>query len=198
MPLRVLFVNCYPEGGEAKISGYRDALRTAAWRLGVAIEVREEPDAALSGAPFDLVVVSGSPKMVGGGQVEPALEELIRACAVPLLGICYGHQVLARAFGATVRRDGRKHAEEKEVRILEPGGLFEGFPPSFPMRESHREVVVRDDALHAVFMETAESAEGGLEGIRHRERPLFGVQFHPERSGEPGLRLFANFLRMGP
>jgi GMP synthase-like glutamine amidotransferase len=197
MPIRVLLVNCYPTDAEVKIAGYRDALRRAAERAGVAIEVREEPDATLSGAPSDLVVVSGSPKMVGEGQVEPALVELARSCAVPLLGICYGHQLLAHAFGATVRRDGLKHKGEEQVRLLKPGGLFEGFPASFPMHESHEEIVVRDEALHAIFEEIAESPEGGLEGIRHRDKPLFGVQFHPEQSGERGLQLLANFLRIG-
>jgi GMP synthase-like glutamine amidotransferase len=197
MPLWVLIVNCYHQNKAEKIAPYHTALTLAAGRAGVGIAIREEDDDALSGAPFDLCVISGSHKMVGDGEFEPALADLMRSCERPLLGICYGHQLLAHTFGATVRRDGRKHKGEEEVRRLAPGGLFEGFPETFPMHESHEEVVVRDAALLAAFEETAESSEGGLEAVRHRERPLFGVQFHPEASGEPGLRLFGNFLGMG-
>jgi GMP synthase-like glutamine amidotransferase len=196
MPLEILLVNCYAEQRGEKIAPYHDALRGAAAPLGLEIAIREESDHALSGGPFDLAVVSGSQKMVGDGQIEPALADLMRSCAQPLLGICYGHQVLARAFGGTVGPDARGHRGDEEVRFLGSRGLFEGFPAASPMRESHREVVVRDDALRAVFEETAESSEDGVEGIRHRERPLYGVQFHPEASGETGLRLFINLLRM--
>lgn len=198
MPVSILLVNCYSKDKEPRIQPYHEFLRQAAAGLGREIAVREEDDHALSGLPFDLCVVSGSQKMVGDGEFEPSLADLMRTCGRPLLGICYGHQLLARAFGGTVRRDTRKHKGDEEVRLLASGGLFEGFPPSFPMRESHEEIVVRDERLRTAFEETAESPGGGLEGIRHRERPLFGVQFHPEASGEPGSRLFANFLGMAP
>ena len=197
MPISVLLVNCYHNRKSEKIAPYRTALELAAGRAGTTIEVRDEYDDALSGAPFDLCIVSGSHKMVGDGEFEPALVGLMRSCARPLLGICYGHQLLAHAFGATVRPDARKRQGDEEVRCLVSGGLFEGFPAAFPMRESHEEVVVRDAALRSAFEETAESFEGGLEGIRHRERPLFSVQFHPEASGDHGLRLLANFLGLG-
>ena len=196
MPVQVLLINCYSKDKGARIRPYHEFLLRAASGFGVELAIREENDTALSGLPFDLAVVSGSQKMVGDGEFEPALAELMRSCPRSLLGVCYGHQLLARAFGGTVRRDVRKHKGDEEVRLLVPNGLFEGFPNAFPMRESHEEIVVRDQALRSAFEETAETAEGGLEGIRHRERPLFGVQFHPEASGEHGLRFFRNFLGM--
>lgn len=198
MHVQALLINCYPEEKRSKILGYREALAQAAASAGMEVALREEADDSLTGAPFDLCVISGSPKMVGDGEFEPALADLIRACDRPLLGVCYGHQLLAAAFGGTVRKDTHRHKGDEEVRVLESGGLFKGFPPAFTMHESHQEIVLRDAALRATFVETAESFEGGLEGIRHRERPLFGVQFHPEASGERGLALFRNFLGMRP
>ena len=123
----------------------------------------------------------------------PALDGTNRK---PLLGVCYGHQALAAAFGAWVRRDLASHLGEETVRIAAGGGIFSGFPASFPMHESHEEIVVRDPALKRNFALLAESGSGLVEAIAHRERPLFGVQFHPERSGELGVRLLANFLRI--
>jgi anthranilate synthase component 2 len=64
------------------------------------------------------------------------------------------------------------------------------------MRESHEEIVVRDNALERNFSILAESGGGLVEAIAHRDLPLYGVQFHPEKSGELGIKLLMNFLKM--
>ncbi len=64
------------------------------------------------------------------------------------------------------------------------------------MRESHEEIVVRDQALEENFHVLAQTPPGRVEAIVHREYPLYGVQFHPEKSGEPGIKLLVNFLKM--
>jgi imidazoleglycerol phosphate synthase glutamine amidotransferase subunit HisH len=66
------------------------------------------------------------------------------------------------------------------------------------MRESHEEIVVKDDALAAKFHVLARNSAGRVEAIVHNEHPLFGVQFHPEKSGEFGVKLLVNFLKMIP
>jgi imidazoleglycerol phosphate synthase glutamine amidotransferase subunit HisH len=63
------------------------------------------------------------------------------------------------------------------------------------MHESHDEIVARDPVLEEIFHVPARSASGGVEAIVHRLRPLYGVQFHPEKSGEPGVRLLVNLLK---
>ncbi len=198
--MKLLLINCYREQAGDKITGYLDWLRAGAAAAGVGIEIGESDDRRPGSAGRDAaaVIVSGSQKMVGDGEAGTALLEFLAGWQRPLLGVCFGHQALARAFGATVRRDGTRHLGAEEVRAGEGGGLFAGFPRAFPMHESHEEIVVRDAALERCFRVPAESGAGLVEAIVHRQRPLYGVQFHPERSGELGVLLLANFLKMIP
>ncbi len=197
---KVLLINCYREEAEKKIPGYHGWLRDGAAAAGLDLEIITVSDREPLSSDRELgaLIVSGSQKMVAAGEVEPGLLELIKANRRPLLGICYGHQVLATAFGALVRRDGRKHLGDEEVFLKKTQGLFSSFPPVFKMRQSHEEIVVRDPALEKNFLVTALNGSGRVEAIVHRELPLFGVQFHPEKSGEMGGRLLSNFLKMIP
>ena len=200
MKKNILLVNCYREKAEDKIKGYHNWLNAGAAAAGLELSARDagdhEPLPIV--AEFTAVIVTGSQKMVGDGEIDPGLLEFLRGNRWPLLGICYGHQVLARAFGCLVKRDERKHLGEEEIFLNKTNPLFSAFPPMFKMSESHEEIVMRDYDLEKEFMVLAESRYGLVEAIRHREYPLFGVQFHPEKSGELGVRLLMNFLKMIP
>jgi len=198
--MTILLVNCYREGAEEKIKGYHGWLAAGAAAAGLELAVQNAGDREpLSGAgEFAAVIVSGSQKMVGSGETEPGLLEFLRGERRLLLGICYGHQVLASAFGSEVRKDGQKHLGDEEVFLNKTDALFSDFPPVFRMAESHEEIVVRDNELERNFMVLAENRQGLVEAIRHRDHPLYGVQFHPEKSGDLGIRLLANFLHMIP
>ena len=76
------------------------------------------------------MIVSGSQKMVGATRSSPGCSNS-SSCRRPLLGICYGHQALARAFGCLVKKDGQKHLGDEEIFIKKADGLFAGFPPVF-------------------------------------------------------------------
>ncbi len=198
MRRELLLVNCYREGAAEKIAGYRAWLEQAfaASREKFAVREALASRAWPGSGEYAAVILSGSQKMVGAGEVEPSLLEFLAASRKPLLGVCYGHQALAAAFGACVRRDLASHLGEETVRVAAGGGIFSGFPACFPMHESHEEIVARDPALERNFTLLAESGSGLVEAIAHKEWPLFGVQFHPERSGELGVKLLANFLRI--
>jgi GMP synthase-like glutamine amidotransferase len=198
--MTILLVNCYREKAGEKIRGYHDWLKAAARLADVELEIGETGDKGPfpEGREFAAVVVSGSQKMVGDGEVEPGLARWLRHCRRSLLGVCYGHQALAHTFGCPVKRDKVKHLGDEEVRVAAAAGLFAGFPGAFPMRESHEEIVVRGPELEQGFFILAESGPGLVEAIQHREYPLFGVQFHPEKSGELGVKLLVNFLKMLP
>ena len=194
--MTILLVNCYREKAEEKIGGYHEWLNAGAAACGLELAVRDAGDREpLPGAgEFSALIVSGSQKMVGAGEVEAGLLEFLKANRRPLLGICYGHQVLARAFGCLVIKDGQKHLGDEDILLKKAAGPLAAFPRIFTVRESHEEIVVRDQALEKNFLVLAENSSGLVEAIAHRDHPLYGVQFHPEKSGETGVRLLVNFL----
>jgi para-aminobenzoate synthetase component 2 len=195
---KVLLINCYRTDREVKIAGYvtwLNALAAAPVHTLQILVAGDDSPLPVAG-DFAGVIISGSQKMVGDGEIETALLEFLKNNRRPLLGICYGHQALAAAFGGLVRRDGRKHLGDEDVFIKKTAGLFSGFPPVFKMRQSHEEIVVRDQVLEENFLVLAQNASGRVEAIAHRDNPFYGVQFHPEKSGEMGIKLLVNFLKM--
>jgi GMP synthase-like glutamine amidotransferase len=198
MKKNLLLINCYREKAEEKIKGYREWLHEGAAAAGMQLAISDASDRPPMPAAgeFSALLVSGSQKMVGDGEVEAGLLEFLAGNRRPLLGICYGHQVLARAFGCLVTRDGKKHLGDEDIDLKKADRLFSGFPAVFKMRESHEEIVARDPALEGNFHVLAHNASGRVEAIVHREYPLYGVQFHPEKSGDLGIKLLVNFLKM--
>ncbi len=195
---RILLVNCYKRAGSNKIAAYRQALERAAQGLALAPDFLVVNDRQLpaAGKAFDLAVISGSYKMVGDEEYTPELADFMRRNRQPLLGICYGHQILARALGAEVVKDKIYHDGDEEVFLRAGSGLFAGFPQRFPMRQSHYENVLKNEKLYAQFQVLAENENGQVEAIGHRVLPLFGVQFHPERSPQWGDKIFFNFMHV--
>lgn len=197
---KVLLINCYREDADKKIHGYHGWLRDGAAAAGLELEIEAVSDRQIQPGTGALaaLIVSGSQKMVAAGEVEPGLLEFLKNNRRPLLGICYGHQVLARAFGCKVIKDEQKHLGDEDIDAVRDHAFFASLSKPFKMRESHEEIVVRDRALEKNFLVLAESGSGLVEAMVHREFPMFGVQFHPEKSGEAGMRLLVNFLNMMP
>jgi GMP synthase (glutamine-hydrolysing) len=198
MKKNILLVNCYRDGAEEKIKGYHGWLAAGAAAAGLELAVQNIADREPLPATgeIDAVIVSGSPQMAGDNEMEPGLLAFLREGRRLMLGICYGHQALASAFGSLVNKSGQKHLGDEEIFLNKTDALFSSFPPVFKMAESHEEIVVRDNDLERNFMVLAENRHGLVEAIRHRDFPLYGVQFHPEKSGELGVRLLVNFLKM--
>ena len=122
--------------------------------------------------------------------------ELIAAAAgrVPLLGVCLGHQAIGQAFGAVVERAPQPmHGKLSEV-VHGGSDVFAGLPSPFQATRYHS-LVVREGSLPGVLEATAHTRDGVLMGLRHRDFPVFGVQFHPESiASEHGHEILANFL----
>ena len=124
---------------------------------------------------------------------------LTRAAAkagIPLLGVCLGHQTIGQAFGGCVIRHSEiVHGKMGEIRHS-GASVFAGLPSPFDATRYHSLVVERD-SLPDCLEVTAELADGTIMGLRHREHPIHGVQFHPESiASQHGHALLRNFLDM--
>jgi len=113
---------------------------------------------------------------------------------VPLLGVCLGHQAIGQAFGGKVVR-ARQVMHGKVSRISHDGrGVFEKIPDQFTATRYHSLVVERE-TLPACLEVTAQSEDGEIMGLRHREQAVEGVQFHPEALlTEHGHKMLQNFI----
>jgi anthranilate synthase/aminodeoxychorismate synthase-like glutamine amidotransferase len=124
--------------------------------------------------------------------------ELIRAAAgaVPLLGVCLGHQSLGQAYGGRiVRAPSLMHGKTSEIHH-DGRTLFAGLPQPFTATRYHS-LVIAPESLPECLEVSARTAEGVIMAVRHRQHLLEGVQFHPESIlTAAGKDLLANFLRM--
>lgn len=113
---------------------------------------------------------------------------------IPIMGICLGHQAIGYAFGAEVVR-AERIMHGKTSPILNDGQtIYRGLPNPLTACRYHS-LILRRDSLPDCLTVTAETAEGEVMGIRHREYPVEGVQFHPESIlTTNGKRLIKNFL----
>jgi anthranilate synthase component II len=113
---------------------------------------------------------------------------------VPVLGVCLGHQCIGQVYGGRVVRAGQV-MHGKTSRIHHSGqGLFAGLPRPFEATRYHSLVVDRSSVPDCLEV-TAETEDGVVMGLRHRDLPVEGVQFHPESIlTEGGHRLLQNFL----
>jgi anthranilate synthase component II len=149
-------------------------------------------DDLLARRPRGIVVSPGPGRPEAAGL---CVQLIRRAPPLPLLGVCLGHQALAVACGATVERAARQmHGKTSMVRH-DGEGIFAGLPQPFEATRYHS-LAVRQDSLPPQLAATAWSEDDGeVMGLRHRELPHFGLQFHPESiltGAGPGL--IANFL----
>lgn len=123
---------------------------------------------------------------------------LIRGAApdLPILGVCLGHQAIGQAFGGEVV-PAREILHGKTSAIHHFGrGLFEGLPQDFSAVRYHSLAVARDN-LPAELEMDALTADGEIMALSHRERPVYGVQFHPESIGsEHGKAIIRRFLAL--
>jgi GMP synthase (glutamine-hydrolysing) len=138
------------------------------------------------------IILSGGPNSVYADDAPTADRALLDIA--PVLGICYGMQLIAYIEGAEVKRAGRREYGRAEVKVLEAGGMFDGFSAGeeFSAWMSHGDHI---ESPPAGYIATASSSHNPLAAFRHETKPIFGVQFHPEVAHTPrGREIIANFL----
>jgi GMP synthase-like glutamine amidotransferase len=136
---------------------------------------------------FDAIVISGSAARIVQASDRAKFENvemLIKNCCVPLLGICFGHQLLCWAFGAEVGSLPQQVANQfEDIKVIQVGEIFAGFKEqqTIPLAENHFDYVLKDSLDSAGFLLLADSSSCEVEAARHITKPFYGVQFHPER-----------------
>jgi anthranilate synthase/phosphoribosyltransferase len=140
-----------------------------------------------------LIVSPGPGRPEDAGISIAAIKAL--AGTVPILGVCLGHQAIGAAYGASIGSAGRIVHGKTDLIELDGRGLFRGLPSHAEFTRYHSLVVERA-SLPPDFEVTANSADGEVMGIRHRELLIEGVQFHPESIASAyGQQVLANFLQ---
>ena len=134
----------------------------------------------------------GTPEQAG---VSSALVAACAAARRPLLGVCLGHQAIAAHFGGRVARTAVMHG--KTCAVSHDGsGLFAELPSPFTAARYHS-LAVAPESVPACLAVNATAEDATVQGVRHRELPIHGVQFHPESvASQCGHHLLRNFLEM--
>lgn len=138
------------------------------------------------------IILSGGPNSVYGENAPQADPGLFRL-GVPVLGICYGMQLMAQALGGTVARaDGKGEYGRADLHVAEAEGIFDGLPRSFAVWMSHGDSVAE---LPPGFRSAARTASTPLAAMYNRDLAMVGVQFHPEVvHTEYGFEMLERFL----
>ena len=167
-------------------------------QLGAEVEVHRNDkisvEDALASRPSGLIISPGpcDPDRAG------ICLDLIKNApdTLPILGVCLGHQCIGQAFGGTIARAPEPmHGKMSDMRN-QGTGIFDGLPDSFLATRYHSLLVDRGSLPEALEI-TAETKDGLIMGLQHQDRPIFGVQFHPESiASRHGYGLLANFLRI--
>jgi anthranilate synthase/aminodeoxychorismate synthase-like glutamine amidotransferase len=155
-------------------------------------EIASEDIAAMK--PGGIVISPGPCTPHEAGVSLAAVREF--AGKIPILGVCLGHQAIGQAFGGEIVRAGRI-VHGKTSAISHAGlGVFRGLPSPFTATRYHS-LAIRRSTLPDCLEVTAQSEDGEIMGVRHREFAVEGVQFHPESFlTEHGHALLKNFLNM--
>jgi anthranilate synthase/aminodeoxychorismate synthase-like glutamine amidotransferase len=145
--------------------------------------------------PSHIILSPGPCTPREAGVSNPVIQSLGRT--TPILGVCLGHQCIGAAYGGEIVR-ARRPTHGKTSAISHTGeGVFAGMSDPFNATRYHSLAVSRA-RLPAELSVTAETSDGEIMGIAHREFPVFGVQFHPESVlTEGGHKLLKNFLAVG-
>jgi anthranilate synthase/aminodeoxychorismate synthase-like glutamine amidotransferase len=142
----------------------------------------------------DHIVISTGPCTPREAGISNAVLERFTG-KVPILGVCLGHQCIGHTFGGEVVRNDRVMHGKTSPVFHDGRGVFAGLSNPFEATRYHSLVIRRESVTNPDFEVSAWTAEGEVMGVRHRRRPLHGVQFHPESFLTlEGPKLLKNFL----
>ncbi len=142
--------------------------------------------------PAHIVISPGPGDPDDAGISLDVIREL--GATTPILGVCLGHQAIGQAYGGIVSRAPRLMHGKTSLIYHKGDGMFAGVPSPFEATRYHS-LIVEEPSLPDCLHITAFTDQGEIMGVRHREHPVFGVQFHPESIlTQFGTRILQNFL----
>lgn len=189
--MKTIIVNSYRVNAEQKILSYVEIVKKfSLYQVISDVEIFNMVDYL----DCDALILSGSPDLITKNAYSKSYLEFLRYNTIPCLGICYGHQLLAKAFGANILSCPTRIEKQETIRVIKKDPLFKDIPDEFLACENHQEYVALNDLSKAGFELLANSPSCEVEAIKHIEKCFYGVQFHPERSGIIGETIFKNFF----
>ncbi|SEP28424.1 aminodeoxychorismate/anthranilate synthase component II [Paenibacillus sp. OK076] len=164
--------------------------------LGETVEVRRNDEidlAGIEGLAPDHILISPGPCTPNEAGISLAVIDHFKG-SIPIFGVCLGHQAIGQAFGGNViRADRMMHGKTSEMHH-NGTSVFTGLPSPFTATRYHSLIVERSSLPDCLEI-TAETAEGEIMGLRHKEYAIEGVQFHPESIiTDHGHQMLRNFL----
>lgn len=180
----ILIVDC----GSSKVPAIEKALETEAQAFKT-VKLTE----LVSVDGYQGIIISGAPILLTETAHTPYLEKaaiIFKHTHIPILGICFGHQLMGIYHGAQVNRC-KEDRDFQNIVFPQPHPFISGTPGLVSFHEDHCECI----GLPQGFQRLASSVICTNEAMMHDIYPWFGVQFHPETSGEQGHAMIANFIR---
>ncbi|SDA49438.1 GMP synthase subunit A [Methanobrevibacter millerae] len=136
------------------------------------------------------LILGGGPSIEGAGNSE----EYIKHFDIPILGICLGHQLIAKAYGGEVSTSDTESYAQVKINIINDENLFEGLAPEMQVWSSHKDEVKN---IPDEFEILANSNLCDIESFKHKSKDVYGIQFHPEVHHTPkGSQIFENFYKI--
>lgn len=144
---------------------------------------------------YDAIILSGGSSLsVVNHEKEYSKElDLIKHCEKPILGVCLGFELINFAFGEKIELLEKKKRGIISVRLVSEDRIFQSFPKNFKVYEAHRWVVLKNKVL-----KSSAKSKDGIEAVKHPEKNIYGVQFHPEVfvNKSHAEKIFRNFLNI--
>jgi len=138
---------------------------------------------------FDSIIISGSERLISDIEYPEPWFDFLRDVNKPVLGICYGMQLLSLAYGG-VAEIGNMISGDRRIRILENKEILKNLPQELYLPENHREKIIGVSK----YLEILAVSDDGIEAVKIHNKFMYGTQFHFERSEKYGPTIIKNFL----
>ena len=136
------------------------------------------------------LILGGGPSIEGAGNSE----EYIKHFDIPTLGICLGHQLIAKSYGGEVSTSNTESYAQVQINIINDENLFENLAPEMAVWSSHKDEV---KSIPNEFEILANSKLCDIESFKHKNKDVYGIQFHPEVHHTPkGSKILENFYKI--